>query len=92
MQSSSSFGAKILIALIHFYRVAISPLLGPRCRFTPTCSQYGLEAIKAHGALKGGWLTLKRVLKCHPLSAGGYDPVPDSNQPITHQQNNREKQ
>ena len=57
---------KILIALIKFYQVAISPLIGPRCRFVPTCSCYGIEALKTHGLLKGGWLTLKRVLKCHP--------------------------
>ncbi|WP_084589873.1 membrane protein insertion efficiency factor YidD [Chelonobacter oris] len=76
MASSSSFGAKLLILLIKFYRLAISPMLGPRCRFNPTCSQYGLEAVQMHGALKGGWLTVKRVLKCHPLSAGGDDPVP----------------
>ncbi|MBE2898875.1 membrane protein insertion efficiency factor YidD [Pasteurellaceae bacterium TAE3-ERU1] len=91
MQSSSSLGAKCLIWLIKGYRVAISPLLGPRCRFTPTCSQYGLEAIKRFGALKGGWLTLKRVLKCHPLSAGGYDPVPEKQcEHSTHNQH-REK-
>ncbi|TNG95809.1 membrane protein insertion efficiency factor YidD [Testudinibacter sp. TR-2022] len=76
MATSPSFGAKALIFLIKGYRLIISPMLGPRCRFNPTCSQYGLEAIQTHGALKGGWLTLKRVLKCHPLSAGGDDPVP----------------
>lgn len=76
MATSSSLGAKILILLIKFYRLVISPMLGPRCRFNPTCSQYGLQAIQTHGAIKGGWLTLKRVLKCHPLSAGGDDPVP----------------
>lgn len=76
MAKTYSIGAKVLIGLIKFYRLAISPLIGPRCRFDPTCSQYGLEAIKSHGALKGGWLTLKRVLKCHPLNPGGYDPVP----------------
>ncbi|AAU37089.1 unknown [[Mannheimia] succiniciproducens MBEL55E] len=62
--------------MIRFYQLAISPMIGPRCRFTPTCSCYGIEAIKTHGALKGSWLTLKRILKCHPLSKGGYDPVP----------------
>ena len=76
MGTSHSFGTKILIALIKFYQVAISPLIGPRCRFVPTCSFYGIEALKTHGLLKGSWLTLKRVLKCHPLSAGGFDPVP----------------
>lgn len=76
MAAPSSFSAKVLIVLIKGYRLFISPLLGPRCRFNPTCSQYGLDAIRMHGAIKGGWLTLKRVLKCHPLSAGGDDPVP----------------
>ncbi|PNL90359.1 membrane protein insertion efficiency factor YidD [Aggregatibacter aphrophilus] len=76
MAASHSFGTKILIGLIRIYQVAISPLIGPRCRFTPTCSCYGIEALKTHGLLKGGWLTIKRILKCHPLSEGGYDPVP----------------
>lgn len=76
MAASYSFGTKIVITLIRFYQIVISPLIGPRCRFTPTCSCYGIEALKTHGALKGGWLTLKRILKCHPLNVGGYDPVP----------------
>ncbi|MBC5898276.1 membrane protein insertion efficiency factor YidD, partial [Bacillus pumilus] len=58
------------------YQKCISPLTPPSCRFYPTCSNYGLEAIKTHGALKGGWLTIKRILKCHPLHPGGIDPVP----------------
>lgn len=78
MAKTYSFGAKALILLIRTYQLVLSPLIGPRCRFTPTCSQYGIEALKMHGLLKGSWLTLKRVLKCHPLSAGGYDPVPPS--------------
>lgn len=76
MATSHSPFAKVLILLIRFYQVVISPLIGPRCRFTPTCSAYGLEAIRTYGAVKGGWLTLKRVLKCHPLGSSGYDPVP----------------
>ncbi|TCJ98588.1 hypothetical protein EV694_0999 [Volucribacter psittacicida] len=87
MAKTYSFGTKIFIALIRLYQLTISPLLGPRCRFTPTCSQYGIEALKTHGVLKGSWLTFKRVLKCHPLSEGGYDPVPPR-QSIT----NKEKQ
>ncbi len=66
----------ILIALIRFYRAAISPFTPPSCRFTPTCSQYALEAVEKYGALKGGFLALKRILRCHPFSKGGYDPVP----------------
>lgn len=76
MATAHSFGSKILIVLIRLYQVVISPLIGPRCRFVPTCSCYGIEALKTHGALKGGWLTIKRVLKCHPLNTGGFDPVP----------------
>ena len=61
---------------IRFYQLFISPLLGPRCRFYPTCSNYALEAVEVHGVFKGGWLALKRVSRCHPLNPGGYDPVP----------------
>ena len=64
------------IFLIKIYQWIISPLLGPKCRFTPTCSQYGIEAFKKYGPLKGLWLTIKRVGKCHPWGGHGYDPVP----------------
>ncbi|HET7922777.1 MAG TPA: membrane protein insertion efficiency factor YidD [Gammaproteobacteria bacterium] len=66
----------LLIALIRAYQLVISPLLGPRCRFYPSCSAYAIEAIAQHGALRGGWLSLKRLLRCHPLHPGGVDPVP----------------
>ena len=66
----------IQLFLIRFYRRRISPLLPPCCRFYPTCSAYALEAVTRYGALKGGWLALKRILKCHPFHPGGYDPVP----------------
>lgn len=66
----------ILIGLIRFYQGAISPYLGGSCRFTPTCSQYGVEAIRKHGALRGGWLALRRFARCHPWGGHGYDPVP----------------
>ncbi|MBN8695426.1 MAG: membrane protein insertion efficiency factor YidD [Bacteroidetes bacterium] len=66
----------LFIALIRFYQYAISPLLGPSCRFTPSCSQYGVEAIQKHGPFKGGYLTIKRFLKCHPWGGHGHDPVP----------------
>ena len=69
--------AALLIALIGFYRRFVSPLLGPRCRFIPTCSAYGLEAIEKHGPWRGGWLTVKRLLRCHPWTPCGCDPVPD---------------
>ncbi|WP_257351707.1 membrane protein insertion efficiency factor YidD [Pseudalkalibacillus decolorationis] len=67
----------IVLVLIQFYRKCISPFTPPTCRFYPTCSSYGLEAIKRFGAVKGGWLTLKRILKCHPFHQGGVDLVPD---------------
>lgn len=65
----------ILIFLIKFYRKYISPLLGPNCRFVPTCSQYALEAVEKYGFFKGGYLSIKRILKCHPFHPGGYDPL-----------------
>lgn len=68
--------AYLLVGLVQFYRYFISPLIGSRCRFYPTCSTYALEAIKLYGGLKGGWLTLKRISRCHPLNEGGEDPVP----------------
>ena len=64
------------IALILFYRRCISPLKPPTCRFTPTCSQYALEAFRKYGPFKGFWLSLKRILRCHPWGGSGYDPVP----------------
>ena len=64
------------ILLIKFYQYVISPVIGPKCRFTPTCSQYGLEAFKKYGVLKGFWLTVKRISRCHPWGGHGYDPVP----------------
>lgn len=67
---------RILVAFVRFYRKNISPLKQPSCRFTPTCSAYALEALEKHGAAKGAWLALKRLLKCHPFHKGGYDPVP----------------
>ncbi|RSD27852.1 membrane protein insertion efficiency factor YidD [Mesobacillus subterraneus] len=68
---------KAFIGIIRFYQVVISPLKPPSCRFYPTCSHYGLEAIKRFGPFKGGWLTIVRILKCHPLHPGGIDPVPE---------------
>ena len=66
---------KIMILLIRGYQIFLSPLLGSNCRFIPTCSQYAIEAIRKYGALKGGWMSVKRICKCHPWHPGGYDPV-----------------
>ena len=66
---------RVLIALVKFYRKYISPLRPPCCRYYPTCSQYALEALEKYGALKGGWLALRRILRCNPFHKGGYDPV-----------------
>ncbi len=67
---------RLLISLLRGYKRWISPLLGPRCRFYPTCSEYAMQAITRFGALKGSWLALRRILRCHPLHPGGNDPVP----------------
>lgn len=76
----SKAAAAVLIAPITFYRLFISPLLPPSCRFTPTCSQYAIEAIRTHGPLKGLFLAIRRLLRCHPIrwlgGSSGYDPVP----------------
>lgn len=64
------------IVLVRFYQLCISPLTPPSCRFTPTCSQYALEALRRHGLFRGGWLALRRIAKCHPWGGSGYDPVP----------------
>ncbi|ADE71875.1 MULTISPECIES: membrane protein insertion efficiency factor YidD [Priestia] len=69
--------AKLLLLLIKGYQKGISPFLPARCRFYPTCSQYGVESIKRFGAVKGSYLTVKRILKCHPFHPGGIDEVPE---------------
>ena len=66
----------VLKFLIRGYQLAISPFLGPRCRFYPSCSHYAIEAIETHGAWQGCWLTMKRISRCHPWHEGGFDPVP----------------
>lgn len=65
------------VVLIKFYRLCLSPLKPPTCRFTPTCSEYALEAFRRHGPFRGLWLTLRRILRCHPWGGSGYDPVPE---------------
>ncbi|MBQ3700082.1 MAG: membrane protein insertion efficiency factor YidD [Prevotella sp.] len=67
----------LLVLPIRFYQIAISPLLGPSCRFTPTCSEYARQALVKHGPVKGLWLSIRRLLRCHPWGGSGYDPVPD---------------
>ena len=66
----------LLLTIIRFYQRFISPMFPPTCRFQPTCSQYGFEAVTHYGVIKGGWMTMKRILKCHPFHRGGFDPVP----------------
>ncbi|GDX97921.1 hypothetical protein LBMAG48_03250 [Phycisphaerae bacterium] len=65
-----------LIALVKLYQFTLSPIMGRQCRFYPTCSWYALEALRTHGPLRGTWLTIKRLARCHPFHQGGYDPVP----------------
>ncbi len=76
MKKITQLPAKFLILLIRIYQVTLSPFIGRNCRYIPTCSNYGIEAIKKYGAIKGGWLTFKRILSCNPWGGSGYDPVP----------------
>ena len=71
----------LLVLPIRAYQVAISPLLGPRCRFYPSCSAYAVEALRVHGPLRGTWLAARRLLRCHPWNLGGLDPVPQTTTP-----------
>jgi uncharacterized protein len=66
----------MLVALVRAYQVVLSPFFGQQCRFTPTCSHYAIEAMQTHGAAKGVWLSVKRILRCHPWQDGGHDPIP----------------
>ena len=76
------FLIRFLMALIRGYRYAISPLLGSRCRFHPSCARYAEEALSVHGLWRGGWLALRRLSRCHPWHPGGFDPVPSVTHPI----------
>ncbi|MGN8831783.1 membrane protein insertion efficiency factor YidD [Selenomonas montiformis] len=67
---------KAILAGIRFYRAFISPLSPPSCRYVPTCSEYAMTAVEKYGVRRGGWLAIKRILRCHPFHEGGYDPVP----------------
>ena len=69
-------GARLVVLLVRGYQLLISPVLGPRCRFHPSCSHYVIEAVQTHGVIVGLWLGIRRLLRCHPLHPGGYDPVP----------------
>jgi len=77
-QKKRSLLAWFFVGLVRFYQYFLSPVLGQNCRYQPTCSAYAVEAISAHGALKGGWLAAKRIGRCHPFGGFGYDPVPKS--------------
>ncbi|HBI59093.1 MAG TPA: membrane protein insertion efficiency factor YidD [Porphyromonadaceae bacterium] len=72
----SNVARQLLVLPIRFYKLCISPLLPPACRFTPSCSTYAMEAILKHGVFRGSWLAVKRILRCHPWGGSGYDPVP----------------
>lgn len=74
----------VLIGLLKAYRLVISPLYGDVCKFHPTCSAYALGAVSTHGAIQGTWLTVRRLVRCHPWSLGGYDPVPAANAQKVH--------
>ncbi len=77
--AASALPRKILLGLVRGYQIAISPMFGPSCRFYPTCSNYAMDAIREHGALKGAMLAAVRLAKCHPWHPGGFDPVPGKN-------------
>ncbi|MFZ9003160.1 MAG: membrane protein insertion efficiency factor YidD [Robiginitalea sp.] len=77
MRQSGNIWTKPLIALVRFYQKFISPLTPPSCRYTPTCSQYAIEALQKHGVFRGGWLAIKRIGSCNPWGGSGYDPVPE---------------
>lgn len=76
IRSIASALTALMILMIRIYQRCISPMLGQNCRFVPTCSQYAVEALRRHGPLKGGWLTVRRILRCHPWGGSGFDPVP----------------
>lgn len=79
MSPSGSRSGRVLGGVVRGYQLLISPILPPSCRFYPGCSDYAIEALHTHGAMRGGWLALRRVLRCHPWSRGGVDPVPACN-------------
>ena len=76
MRIIRNFFKRLIVIMVRGYQIFISPLLGAHCRFTPTCSAYFIEAVEKYGPIKGSWLGVKRILRCHPGNPGGYDPVP----------------
>ena len=70
-----SLAARLLVAIVRLYQASLGPFMGGHCRFSPTCSQYAIDALTAHGALRGSWMTVRRISRCHPFGGGGYDPV-----------------
>ena len=75
-RTAPSAATRLLMLIVAGYRRTVSPLLMPRCRFAPSCSEYALQALAEYGALRGGWLAVRRIVRCHPFHPGGYDPVP----------------
>ncbi|MCH2140653.1 MAG: membrane protein insertion efficiency factor YidD [Phycisphaerales bacterium] len=75
---SPSLASQFLILLVRIYQVTLSPFMGGHCRYQPTCSKYAIEALRDHGAFRGGWLAFKRVARCHPWGGSGWDPVPEN--------------
>ena len=78
MAGLRSLPRRLLVLPIRVYQYVISPLIGPRCRFAPSCSEYAAEALTNHGVLRGGWLAVRRIVRCHPWGGSGYDPVPET--------------
>lgn len=76
MSGPEQLSARIAVAGVRVYQVIVAPVLGPACRYEPSCSQYAVEAIERHGVLRGAWLASKRLTRCHPMGDSGYDPVP----------------
>ena len=76
----NALATRLLVLLVHVYRLTLGPLLGGSCRFTPSCSHYAIEALQRHGAVRGSHLTLRRILRCHPFHPAGHDPVPTGNE------------
>lgn len=79
--------ARVLLTIIAFYRKVVSPFAPPACRFTPTCSAYAEEAVRRHGAARGGWLAVRRLARCHPFGGSGFDPVPETRKAQGHEDN-----